>query len=44
MAKLFRADGDGCEARPVPEPVYIAVDDLQATCFVSRESVFTGKR
>lgn len=26
-----KADGDGYEARPVPEPVYIAVDDLEAT-------------
>ena len=26
-----RADGDGYDAKPVPEPVYIAVDDLEAT-------------
>lgn len=24
-------DGDGYEAKPIPEPVYLAVDDLQAT-------------
>ena len=26
-----KADGDGYEARPNPEPVYLAVDDLEAT-------------
>jgi catechol 2,3-dioxygenase-like lactoylglutathione lyase family enzyme len=26
-----RADGDGFAATPLPEPVYIAVDDLEAT-------------
>lgn len=26
-----RADGDDYEARPVPEPLYLAVDDLEAT-------------
>lgn len=27
------ADGDGGTARPLPEPVYLAVDDLEATHF-----------
>ena len=26
-----KADGDGHDARPVPEPLYLAVDDLEAT-------------
>jgi catechol 2,3-dioxygenase-like lactoylglutathione lyase family enzyme len=26
-----RADGDDADARPLPEPVYLAVDDLAAT-------------
>jgi hypothetical protein len=30
-ALAARADGDGGEARPIPEPIYLAVDDLEAT-------------
>ena len=26
-----KADGDGYEAKPIPEPIYVSVDDLQAT-------------
>lgn len=26
-----RADGDGYDAKPLPEPLYLAVDDLEAT-------------
>ena len=26
-----RADGDGYDAQPLPEPIYFAVDDLEAT-------------
>lgn len=33
-----KADGDGYEAKPIPEPVYIAVDDLQATFRNAKEA------
>jgi catechol 2,3-dioxygenase-like lactoylglutathione lyase family enzyme len=33
-----KADGDEQEARPIPEPVYLAVDDLEATFRAARES------
>ena len=26
-----KSDGDGYDAKPIPEPVYISVDDLEAT-------------
>jgi catechol 2,3-dioxygenase-like lactoylglutathione lyase family enzyme len=32
------ADGDGYEARPLPEPVYFAVDDLEATHAAVRDA------
>lgn len=31
-----RADGDGYDARPLPEPVYIAVEDLDSTFALAR--------
>lgn len=31
-------EGDGYEAEPVPEPVYLAVDDLQATYERAKEA------
>jgi uncharacterized glyoxalase superfamily protein PhnB len=31
-------DGDGYEARPIPEPVYLAVDDLRATFDKAKEA------
>jgi catechol 2,3-dioxygenase-like lactoylglutathione lyase family enzyme len=33
-----RADGDQQEARPIPEPVYVAVDDLEATFRIAKEA------
>lgn len=33
-----RADGDGYDAAPLPEPVYLAVDDLEDTYRRARES------
>ena len=33
-----KADGDGYESKPIPEPVYIAVDDLQATFRNAKEA------
>lgn len=33
-----RADGDGRDARPNPEPVYLAVDDLEAAFRSAREA------
>lgn len=26
-----KADGDGYDAKPIPEPIYLALDDLEAT-------------
>lgn len=33
-----KADGDPQEARPLPEPIYLAVDDLEATHARAREA------
>ena len=33
-----QADGDGYQAKPIPEPVYLAVDDLEATFRKAREA------
>lgn len=33
-----QADGDGRDARPSPEPIYFAVDDLEATFTRAREA------
>lgn len=33
-----KADGDDHDARPIPEPVYVAVDDLEATFRSAKES------
>jgi catechol 2,3-dioxygenase-like lactoylglutathione lyase family enzyme len=32
------ADGDGHEARPLPEPIYIAVNDLETTFALARDA------
>jgi catechol 2,3-dioxygenase-like lactoylglutathione lyase family enzyme len=31
-------DGDGYEAKPLPEPIYVAVDELEATYAKAREA------
>jgi len=33
-----RADGDGYDAKPLPEPIYFAVDDLEATYWNASEA------
>jgi catechol 2,3-dioxygenase-like lactoylglutathione lyase family enzyme len=33
-----KADGDGYDARPLPEPIYISVDDLESTFTLARDA------
>jgi catechol 2,3-dioxygenase-like lactoylglutathione lyase family enzyme len=33
-----KADGDGYDARPLPEPIYIAVEHLESTFIVARDA------
>jgi catechol 2,3-dioxygenase-like lactoylglutathione lyase family enzyme len=33
-----KADGDGYDARPLPEPIYISVEDLESTYTLARDA------